>query len=268
MPFLFLHLTGIFPSGKTESSSWMAKEKEAERMTLLERKLFICRIWMTENKYFMDDDSALFIPEADRRDLKLASIKSHLQGNQKNLVVALLVRGLQADYAYYRDLCHKGQAPTTLRSALQLHACLCALECTLAHVHRHQAEFGVIGCLEFRTLMCISIFSKTKLLFTDPVLPPSPLIPLVLNFRSFPQHSLSAGIVGLCHHRPSQALCLPFMSLLVIHVLLCAGQRRVFRSQPFPSTLQVSGLQLRSSGLAVKSLYPRSRLSSPALMFQ
>lgn len=84
-----------FPLRKNyESSSWMAKEKEAERMTLLERKLLICRIWMTENKYFMDDDSALFIPEADRRDLKPASIKSHLQCNQKNLVVALLVRGL------------------------------------------------------------------------------------------------------------------------------------------------------------------------------
>lgn len=62
-------------------------------MTLLERELFIRRIWMTENKSFTGDDSALFIPEADRRDLKPASIKSHLQRNQKNLVVALLVRG-------------------------------------------------------------------------------------------------------------------------------------------------------------------------------
>lgn len=87
-------------------------------MTLLERKLFICRIWMTENKCFMGDDSALFIPEADRRDLKPASIKSHLQRNQKNLVVALLVRGLSAGCAYYRDLRCKGQAPMTLRSAL------------------------------------------------------------------------------------------------------------------------------------------------------
>lgn len=87
-------------------------------MTLLERELFIRRIWMTENKCFTGDDSALFIPEADRRDLKPASIKSHLQRNQKNLVVALLVRGLSAGYAYYRDLRRKGQAPMTLGSAL------------------------------------------------------------------------------------------------------------------------------------------------------
>lgn len=126
---------------------------------------------------------------------------------------------------------------------------------------------------------------------TQPQLPPSAL--------GFPFHHCVWGHASTCSScpghsfwNPKHGLKLPWAMLgvgepgtwgsslpltifkwysLCVHACMCdvfGGQMTTFRNRLLPSTVGVLGMELRSSGVAAKGLYPASHLAGPSEPFQ